>query len=241
MSDLEAWERHAAWWQEGFTEGADPEYAEQIVPLAAAGLLGSWRVLDLGCGEGQIARAAAHGGAAAVVGVDPTSAQLKKATERGGAPLYVRGRAEGLPFADGAFDAVVACLVFEHLADHCAPLAEVARVLAPGGRFLFFLNHPLFQAPGSGWIDDRILEEQYWRVGAYLEAEVTMEELAPGVVLQFVHRPLSQYVNTMICSGLHLEEMLEPAPPEGFLARAEEYREAATIPRLLFMRAVKRC
>ena len=46
--------------------------------------------------------------------------------------------------------------------------ATYARVLQPGGRFLCFLNHPLLQAPGSGWIDDHILEEQYWRVGPYL-------------------------------------------------------------------------
>ncbi len=151
--------------------------------------------------------------------------------------MYARGRAETLPFCDGAFDAVVACLVFEHLPDHCGPLAEVARVLAPGGRFVFFLNHPLFQAPGSGWIDDRILEEQYWRVGTYLPENVSMEELAPGVVLEFVHRPLSQYVNAMADVGLHVQRMEEPPPPEGFLARADEYREAAGIPRLLFMLA----
>ena len=234
------WERHAGWWQDGFTDGADPEYEEQILPLARAQLAGARRVLDLGTGEGQIARAAVRGGVATVVGVDPTAAQLRAASERGGGPLYVRGRAERLPFADGAFDAVVACLVFEHLPDHRVPLVEIARVLEPGGRFVFFLNHPLFQAPGSGWIDDRILEEQYWRVGAYLEAEVTMEELAPGVVLEFVHRPLSQYVNAMVENGLCLTEMQEPAPPEGFLARADEYREAATIPRLMMMTALRR-
>ena len=36
--DAELWERHAAWWQDGFTNGADPEYEEQILPLAAAHL-----------------------------------------------------------------------------------------------------------------------------------------------------------------------------------------------------------
>ena len=48
-----------------------------------------------------------------------------------------------------------------------------------------------------------------------------MEELAPGVVLPFVHRPLSQYVNAMAAHGLLIERMEEPAPPEGFLAKAE--------------------
>ena len=63
-----------------------------------------------------------------------------------------------------------------------------------------------------------------------------MEELAPGVVLPFVHRPLSQYVNAMARNGLLIERMEEPTPPEGFLAAAAEYRDAATIPRLLLMR-----
>ena len=50
--------------------------------------------------------------------------------------------------------------------------------------------------------------------------------------IRFVHRPLSRYLNAMADSGLVLERMLEPAPPPGFLARAPEYGDAATIPRL---------
>jgi SAM-dependent methyltransferase len=239
VSDIEAWEQHAGWWQEGFTDGADPEYEEQILPIAAAHLAGARSVLDVGTGEGQVARLASRCGAEVVVGVDPTASQLKVAVARGGGPRYVRGVAEMLPFSDGAFDAVISCLVFEHLPELTPALAEIARVLGNGGRLLLFLNHPLLQSPGSGWIDDQILEEQYWRVGAYLHEEATMEELAPGVVLRFVHRPLSSYINAMAELGLYLERMEEPAPPEGFLVAAEEYREAATIPRLLFMRAEK--
>ena len=240
MTDPGEWERHAGWWQQGFTDGADPEYEEQILPLAAGHLGGARRVLDLGSGEGQVSRRIARSGQATVVGIDPTAAQLRVASQRGGGVTYVRGRAERLPFEGASFDAVVACLVFEHLPDHRPALAEVARVLAPGGRFLLLLNHPLFQAPGSGWIDDQILDEQYWRVGAYLAPDVSMEELAPGVVLEFVHRPLSHYVNAMAEVGLGLERMEEPAPPEGFLALAPEYREAATIPRLLVLVAARR-
>ena len=57
--------------------------------------------------------------------------------------------------------------------------------------------------------------------------------------LPFVHRPLSVYINALIDAGLVLGRMLEPAPPEGFLAIAEEYRDAADIPRLLYLRADK--
>jgi len=240
MADDDLWERNAGWWQEGFTEGADAEYEEQILPLARECIAGARRVLDIGTGEGQIARLAARDGAPVVVGVDPTIAQLRTARERGGAVEYARANADALPFPDASFDAVVVCLVFEHIAQHEPAIAELARVLEPGGRFAFFLNHPLLQAPNSGWIIDHILDEQYWRIGPYLIEDVSMEELAPGVVLPFVHRPLSQYVNAMADNGLLIERMEEPMPPEGFLARAPEYRDAATIPRLLLMLARKR-
>jgi SAM-dependent methyltransferase len=233
------WERHAGWWQAGFTDGADPEYTEQILPLAAECLAGADRILDVGAGEGQVSRLAVAAGAGLVVGADPTWAQLRVARERGGGPVWVRARAEALPFAAAAFDAVVACLVFEHLADHEPGIAEVARVLRPGGRFVLFLNHPLLQAPGSGWVVDHVLDEQYWRIGPYLVPDVSAEELAPGVVLPFVHRPLSHYVNALGAHRLLVERMEEPMPPEGFLAKAQEYRDAATIPRLLLLVAVK--
>lgn len=231
------WEEHAGWWQDGFTDGADPEYEEQILPLAAEHLAGASAVLDVGTGEGQVARLAARTAGRRVVGVDPSWSQLAVARERAGGPSYARSGAGALPFPTGAFDAVVACLVFEHIDDADEALAEVGRVLRPGGRFLFFLNHPLLQAPGSGWIDDHILDEQYWRIGPYLVEDKAMEEVEKDVFLPFVHRPLSRYVNAMAAAGMHIRRMDEPAPPPGFLARAAEYRDAATIPRLLFMLA----
>jgi SAM-dependent methyltransferase len=233
------WETHAAWWQQEFTGGADVEYEEQILPLAAEHLAGARRVLDLGCGEGQIARLALDKGAQHVVGIDGSAAQIAEAARRAGGPAYLRGRAERLPFPAGSFDAVVTCLVLEHLADLDAALDEVARVLAPGGRFVLFTNHPLFQTPGSGWIDDQVLDppEQYWRVGPYLPESVTDEEVDAGVSLPFFHRPLSRYVNGLAARGLLVTHMDEPAPPPGFVAAAPEYQGAATIPRLLLLRA----
>ena len=231
------WEEHAGWWQEGFTDGADAEYDQQIVPLATALLAGYERVLDVGTGEGQLSRAAVAGGSSLVVGVDPTEAQIAEATRRGGGPRFLRSRANGLPFSDRSFDAVLACLVFEHIEAVDEAVAEVARVLVDGGRFAFFLNHPLIQTPGSGWVDDQIMEppEQYWRIGPYLVESIESEEVAKEVFLPFVHRPVSRYVNTMADNGLVLRRMHEPAPPEGFLKRAAEYQQAATIPRLLVL------
>lgn len=235
------WENHATWWIDGFTDGADPEYEEQILPLAARELAGRARVLDVGCGDGQVGRMLRRRGADSVVGVDPTWNQIVVAAARGGV-LAVRAGAAHLPFADASFDAVCACLVFEHIRDVDGAIAEVARVLRPGGLFAFFLNHPLLQTPGSGWIDDQILDppEQYWRIGPYLVEEESIEEVEKNVFIPFIHRPLSRYVNTLARHGLMLELMEEPAPPPGFLARAAEYEAAATIPRLLYLRLVRR-
>jgi hypothetical protein len=113
-------------------------------------------------------------------------------------------------------------------------------VLRPEGRFLLFINHPLLQTPNSGWIDDHILEEQYWRIGPYLVEDRTLEEVEAGVKIPFLHRPLSRYINLMAENGLFVTRMVEPAPPPGFIAKAEEYEDAATIPRLLLLRSEKR-
>jgi len=230
------WEAHAIWWQEEFTDGVDPEYTEQILPLIASHLPEPGLVVDIGCGEGQVARVATALGHR-VVAIDPAWTQVSVGAERKGDVWYAQGSAAALGVRSASADAVVACLVFEHIADLDAALAEVSRVLVPGGRFLFLLNHPLLQTPGSGWIDDQMLDppEQYWRIGPYLPEADTIEQVERGVFIRFFHRPLSRYLNAARASGLVLEHMDEPAPPTGFLERAPEYFEAATVPRLLML------
>ena len=238
-----SWEDHAQWWIDGFTGGVDPEYVEQIIPMALRELDGYARVLDVGCGEGQIARVLQNrtNVQSFVVGVDPTQGQVDVAVERSVGEQYLRSGADALPFPDGSFDAVLACLVFEHIDALDKAISEVARILRPGGRFSFFLNHPLLQTPNSGWIDDQMIDppEQYWRIGSYLDEAITFEEVEPGVRVRFLHRPLSRYVNTLAEHGLFLEAMFEPAPPAGFLARSADYAFAASIPRLLCLRLCK--
>src|SRR3954466_14892966 len=95
-------------------------------------------VRPVGWGGGQISRLAASLGAE-VVGIDPTWNCVTVAAQRGAAS-FARSEAAALPFADESFDAVVACLVFEHIRDVEEAIVEVARVLHRGGRFCFFLN-----------------------------------------------------------------------------------------------------
>jgi 2-polyprenyl-6-hydroxyphenyl methylase/3-demethylubiquinone-9 3-methyltransferase len=94
-------------------------------------------VLDAGCGGGLVARELATAGAN-VVGIDRSLGSLGVARRAaGGSFRPAQGRLERLPFADASFDAVVAADVLEHLPDLPAAVTELARVLAPGGSFLF--------------------------------------------------------------------------------------------------------
>jgi 2-polyprenyl-6-hydroxyphenyl methylase/3-demethylubiquinone-9 3-methyltransferase len=105
--------------------------------LRVLGDLDGRLVLDAGCGGGLVARELAAAGAR-VVGVDRSLGSLGVARRAAGPPFRpAQGRLERLPFADGVFDAVVAADVLEHLADLPAAVAELARVLAPGGSFVF--------------------------------------------------------------------------------------------------------
>ena len=238
MKNEAQWERHAAWWQRNYSQGADPEYEDHILPLVAHHAAGARRVLDIGCGEGQVARQLAASGAR-VVGLDPTVAQITAASGRAGGPRYLRARAEALPCGDATFDTVVLCAALEHVEDFEGALQEVARVLEPGGRFVLVLAHPFLQTPGAGWVDDRVLNQRYWRIGAYLEEERAFHEVARGVDLLFVHRPLSRYVRAMGRAGLLIDDMDETPPPPRLTAAHWDFPEAATIPRVLLVRAIR--
>src|SRR3954447_1253299 len=127
MSDeADAWERNAGWWQREFTDGADPEYEEQILPLVDRHLGDARRVLDVGCGEGQVARRLAAEGVE-VMGLDRSGAQIARDGGRGGGPRCARATADALPVGDSSVDAVLACLALEHVADLSAAVREIAR------------------------------------------------------------------------------------------------------------------
>jgi SAM-dependent methyltransferase len=116
---------------DGWFETPAGRYARELeeeLLLAAAGDVRGLRVLDVGCGTGLHLRLFAGRGASGV-GVEPAGEMLERARERlGGGAQLVQGRAEALPFRDGAFDLVTLITSLEFVADAGAALAEAARV-----------------------------------------------------------------------------------------------------------------
>ncbi|MGN6378662.1 MAG: methyltransferase domain-containing protein [Gaiellales bacterium] len=109
-------------------------------------LAGCHRLLDVGCGTGRFAVLASQRLGARVWGIDASPGMLAQARARPGARAvgWRQARAEQLPFRDGWFDAAHAHLVLHLVDDRTAALAELARVLAPGGRAViltFELDH----------------------------------------------------------------------------------------------------
>ncbi len=108
----------------------------QRASLEALELSPADRLLDVGCGTGAASRAAAEIGAA-VVGVDLSPKMVKEAVSLAGARqnlAFEVANVERLPFPDGRFTAVLCSNAFHHYPDPAGAVAEMSRVLAPGGR-----------------------------------------------------------------------------------------------------------
>ena len=121
----------------GTTLGSITERRELELILGMVGELGGRRVLDVGCGDGTYALAAAERGAI-VAGVDIAPEMIRaaeaKAVQRGLDIDFRVGSATALPFDDGAFDVVIAVTLLCLVSDPDGALAECVRVTAPGGR-----------------------------------------------------------------------------------------------------------
>lgn len=110
------------------------EVADEAFEVAGRGA----RVLDIGCGPGQLALAMARRGLT-VTATDIDPAMVERAAARlGGEAAALVADVADLPFEDGSFDLVVSTLSLHHWGDVPAGAAEIARVLAPGGRALVF-------------------------------------------------------------------------------------------------------
>jgi SAM-dependent methyltransferase len=183
-----------------------------------AGLLGEVagrRVLEVGCGSAPCARWLTDQGAR-VIGLDLSAGMLRHAVaaarETGIWVPLVQADATRLPFADRSFD--LACSAFgavPFVADSAAVMREVARVLRPGGRWVFAVTHPMRwifpDDPGEAGL---IVAQSYFDRTPYVEVDGRGQ---PTYVEH--HRTLGDRVREIVAAGLTLEDLIEPEwPPE---------------------------
>jgi SAM-dependent methyltransferase len=179
-------------------------YYERPAMLDLAGDVSGRRVLDAGCGSGPLSAALRDRGAV-VTGIDASAGMVELARRRLGddAALHVADLRDPLPFADGAFDDVVASLVLHYLEDWGPTLAEMRRVLRPGGRLLVSVEHPVvayeFQDP----------RPDYFATTSYTFAWTFGERSFP---VRFWRRPLHAMTDAFTEAGFHLAALSEPQP-----------------------------
>ena len=175
-------------------------YAQPAV-LDLAGDVAGRSILDAGCGAGPLAAALRDRGAQ-VTGFDSSPAMVELARRRLGADtdVLVADLAEPLPFATGEFDDVVVSLVLHYLEDWSGPLAELRRVLRPGGRLILAVNHPVIRPVVYP-------DEDYFATSSYTE-DYTFD--GHTVDLTFWHRPLHAMTEAFTRAGFRISVISEP-------------------------------
>ncbi|GAA4679554.1 methyltransferase domain-containing protein [Gordonia humi] len=171
-------------------------------------------VLEVGCGSAPCSRWLAARGAH-VVGLDVSAGMLAHAVDSMAlddrrVPLVQAG-AEHLPFADESFD--IACSSFgaiPFVADSARAMNEVARVLRPGGRWVFATNHPMrwmfLDDPGP---DGLVVRMSYFDRTPYSEADDD-----GAVTYAEHHRTMGDRIREIVAAGLVLDDVVEPEWPD---------------------------
>ena len=172
-------------------------------------------VLEIGCGAAQCARWLVSRGARAV-GLDLSHRQLQHArridAERDQPVPVVCATATALPFSDASFDAAFSAFgALQFVADIERTVAEVARVLRPGGRFAFSITHPVrWTMPDDPTREGLVVTSSYWDRTPYVEQDASGE-------VRYVehHRTLGDWVGLLAGAGFRITDLLEPEWPEG--------------------------
>ena len=199
---------------DGFAEAYSAEnessllnaYYERPAMLALAGDVAG-RILDAGCGSGPLFAALRDRGAV-VTGFDKSAGMVELARRRlgAGADLRVADLGGPLPFPDGSFDDVVASLVLHYLEDWEPALAELRRVLKPGGRLLVSVEHP--------FVIDHMHHEAGREFDYFATSNRTEEYSFSGqtALLSLWDRPLHAMTGAFTAAGFRIAVISEPAP-----------------------------
>lgn len=236
-------DKNAKIWRERFGAN-DPNrsYLLNEVILDLVGDMQGTKVLDAGCGDGYMSRKLARLGAK-VTGVELSSEMLAFAKrDEGSEPLgidYYWADIADIPFLhDDSFDLVLTNVVIGDCQDYRGAFTEFARVLRPGGVYLFVDTHPCFDTPGCGWERDDDGNKLHFKVDSYLEGGSTTLVNWPNNVLEptvAYYRPLSTYYNALVDVGFRIQRIIEPRPRKEAIEKYPAISDMLRIPFFIVM------
>lgn len=234
----EAWETQAErWLQWARTPGHDAYWQyhrDQFLRLLPPP---GRRTVDIGCGEGRLARDLRKLGHP-VIAIDRSPSLVAAARALDPAMDVRLADAAALPLPDASADLAIAFMSLQDIDDMPAAVCEAARILVPGGRLCLAIVHPLNSA---GRFEQATADARFVIDDAYLAAfhyADTVERDGLTVTFHSRHAPIEAYFVALQQAGLLVEALREPSVPEEAIV-SPAVRRWQRLPLFLHLRAVR--
>jgi SAM-dependent methyltransferase len=211
-----AWDKHAENWirwartpgHDSFQQFHGARFFELVPPPGRL-------TLDIGAGEGRVARALRARGHR-VFEIDGSPHMATSSAELGG--IGVVADAQRLPVRTGAADCAIAFMSLQDVDDMPSAVSEAARVLEPGGCFVFAIVHPINSAGQFAPGPDEMARPFVMDPGPYFEERYYADDIErDGLTMRFesIHRPLESYSRALEAAGFVVDAMREVSDVEG--------------------------
>jgi 2-polyprenyl-3-methyl-5-hydroxy-6-metoxy-1,4-benzoquinol methylase len=199
------------------------------------------RVLDLGCGFGQLSRWLADEGAVSVLGIDLSEKMLARAIAetRDPAISYRRADLESLSLEAESFELIVSSMAFHYVEDFKRLTGILYASLVPGGALVFSIEHPIYAARAEPeWVTTTAGGRAFAIENYSVEGERVTNWIADGVVKY--HRTIATTLNTLGRQGFEFAALNEWQPSEEQLIAHPEWRDTELIrPMFLVVSVIK--
>ena len=199
------------------------------------------RVLDLGCGNGELAVYCLEHGASQVVGIDISQNMINVAKQNKDPRLtFLKMAMEDLPNLQGRFDVILSSLAFHYIKDFDKLIEDIRRHLTDNGVLIFSQEHPMATCfvPAKKQTNSKpeIDGKRYYLISDYNNlGKRTSHWYIDGVIKY--HRNFQTLINTLIENGFKLDKILEPSADAYAIKLEPKYKYQTDRPYFLFIKA----
>jgi SAM-dependent methyltransferase len=225
---FERYQQHRAWSLNPNIVMEVPALFEELGPVSGV------RVLDLGCGDAEIGRELLNAGAARYRGIDGSARMIEAArrTLKGTTGEVVLCNIEDLAEAAESFDLVLSRMTLHYVADLERVLRACRACLAPGGRLVFTVVHPIITSHDAR--ESSTEPRQNWIVDGYFFTGPRDQQWL-GSRTVWHHRTIEDYVTELRNAGFALFNLRECAPSREQFDDDAEYERRSRIPLMLLV------